>query len=91
MTLRFVAVAAALVIGVSAPVSPARAFSYEAPVDRFAPPSPSDDLTTGSVGIGGDGTPRTGGCVPSSASEGDANRQTRPVRQYGQTSGGSRC
>lgn len=31
------------------------------------------------------------GCPMSSAAEGNANQQTRPVMQYGQTSGGTRC
>ena len=31
------------------------------------------------------------GCPMSSAAEGNANQQTRPVMQYGQTSGGNRC
>ena len=30
-------------------------------------------------------------CAMSSAAEGNANQQTRPVKQYGQTSGGYRC
>ena len=67
------------------------AFTYDAPTMRIAPSSPYDDLTTGSLGLDAEASPRTGWCTPSSASEGNANQQTRPVMQYGQTTGGRRC
>lgn len=44
---------------------------------------------TGSVT--GQDIPYYTGCPMSSAAEGNANQQTRPVMQYGQTSGGSAC
>lgn len=91
MKSRFTAVVAAVVLGVAAPVSSAMAFTYDAPVHRIVPHAFDDDLTTGSIGAGTSVAPRTGWCVPSSASEGNANQQTRPVMQYGQTAGGSRC
>ena len=82
---RVAAVAAALILGV-APLSSAMAYGlnpYQAPSAR------TDVETTGSI----DREPvRTHGyCAPSSAAEGNANQQTRPVMQYGQTSGGNRC
>ncbi len=50
-------------------------------------------LTTGSIGV--HDSPfyesHPGYCRPSSAAEGNANQQTRPVKQYGQTTGGNRC
>ncbi|WP_132253656.1 hypothetical protein [Methylobacterium segetis] len=64
----------------------AHAFTDDA--DRA--PAPHFDVeTTGSVGVH-DG-PFYESCPRSSASEGNANQQTRPVKQYGQTSGGYRC
>ena len=94
MKIRIAAAVAAVILGVAAPVSSAMAFgrSY-APVERFAPASPYDDLTTGSIGFGGEPAyaPTYGACPMSSAAEGNANQQTRPVKQYGQTSGGNRC
>ncbi|MCJ2085277.1 hypothetical protein MKK88_04605 [Methylobacterium sp. E-005] len=47
--------------------------------------------TTGSLGLGVHDTPFYEGCPMSSAAEGNANQQTRPVKQYGQTAGGNRC
>lgn len=91
MKTRFVAAVAALILGVSAPALSALAHRSGAPAVRVAPPSPDDDLTTGSLGREAVSAPRTGWCAPSSASEGNANQQTRPVMQYGQTSGGPRC
>ncbi|GJE18400.1 hypothetical protein [Methylobacterium marchantiae] len=80
---------AALVFGVAAPVTSASAFSHRAPVERPLTVSPYDDITTGSLGFQNRDT--YGACAPSSASEGNANQQTRSVMQYGQTSGGGRC
>ena len=71
---RFVAIFSFLVVGVAAPASSALAFTSHAPAARVAPPSPYDDLTTGSVEVYTAPTPRTGWCVPSSASEGNANQ-----------------
>ena len=47
--------------------------------------------TTGSLGLGVHDAPFYDGCPMSSAAEGNANQQTRPVKQYGQTTGGNRC
>ncbi|MCJ2134468.1 hypothetical protein MKK69_10455 [Methylobacterium sp. J-026] len=49
--------------------------------------------TTGALGLGlgVHDTPLYEGCPMSSAAEGNANQQTRPVKQYGQTAGGHRC
>ena len=91
MKTRSVAAVAALILGVAVPTSSALAFRYDAPAARVAPSSAYDDLTTGSLGFEAVPAPRTGWCAPSSASEGNANQQTRPVMQYGQTSGGPRC
>ncbi len=90
MKSRFAAAVAALVLGVAAPVSSAMALADDAPVRRIVPPFSYDDLTTGSIGADGSAAPRSGWCAPSSAREGNANQQTRPVMQYGQTTGGSR-
>ncbi|GJD43177.1 hypothetical protein AFCDBAGC_1023 [Methylobacterium cerastii] len=91
MKTRSVAAVAVLILGVAVPASSAMAFRSEAPAARVAPPSPYDDLTTGSLGFDAVPAPRSAWCAPSSASEGNANQQTRPVMQYGQTSGGPRC
>jgi len=49
--------------------------------------------TTGSIGVHDSPLYEShpGYCAPSSAAEGNANQQTRPVKQYGQTTGGDRC
>ena len=49
--------------------------------------------TTGALGLGlgVHDTPFYESCPMSSAAEGNANQQTRPVKQYGQTAGGHRC
>lgn len=94
MKTRIAAAAAVVILGIAAPVSSAMAFgrSY-APVERVAPVSPYDDLTTGSIGSGGGPAYAAtyGACPMSSASEGNAAQQNRLVKQYGQTSGGYRC
>lgn len=84
MTRRFAALAAALTIGLSVPATSALAF-YERPVNRSGWAVPHDPRGYSPV-YGSHGW-----CAPSSAAEGNANQQTRPVKQYGQTSGGSRC
>ena len=78
----------ALVLGV-APLSSAMAIDG-ARWTGFAPHGPE---TTGSLGLGlgVHDAPFYQGCPMSSASEGNADQQTRPVKQYGQTSGGYRC
>lgn len=84
MKLRVAAVVSALVLGMSAPVSSVIARGLD------AGPSASPDVTiTGSLGVH-DG-PDHAVCPGSSASEGNANQQNFPVKQYGQTSGGPRC
>ncbi|KMO11988.1 hypothetical protein NS228_27845 [Methylobacterium indicum] len=90
MKTRIAAVVTAFVLGV-APISSAMAFSANSPANPFAP---RDVETTGSIGaIGSANTsvPFYGACPMSSASEGNANQQNFPVKQYGQTSGGHRC
>ncbi|MCJ2034083.1 hypothetical protein [Methylobacterium sp. J-068] len=82
---RIAAVAAALVLG-AAPLSSAMAYG----LDRYDAPRARIDVdTTGS--IYGEPIRNDRFCAPSSASEGNANQQSRPVMQYGQTSGGTRC
>jgi hypothetical protein len=85
MFARFVAVAAAVVLaGVS--VQPAVAFFSEPHSARSAPRAFDQ---RGYLGV--HDSPYYERCARSSASEGNANQQTRPVKQYGQTSGGTRC
>ncbi|MGE7419014.1 hypothetical protein [Methylobacterium tarhaniae] len=88
MKARIAAVATALILGV-APISSAMAFGPELPL---ASSSPRDVATTGSIGgRANTSVPFYGSCPMSSASEGNANQQNFPVKQYGQTSGGHRC
>ncbi|GJE59525.1 hypothetical protein [Methylobacterium trifolii] len=88
MKTRIAAVAAAF-IALSVPATSALAYGPRGSVDFVLPASPYDGLTTGSLGV--HYGPFYDRCVASSASEGNANQQTRPVKQYGQTSGGYRC
>ncbi|GJD58293.1 hypothetical protein [Methylobacterium dankookense] len=85
MKTRIAAIVTAFMLGV-APVSSAMAFSDSArtTIYRFGDPE-----TTGSIGV--HDTPFYEACPMSSAAEGNANQQTRPVKQYGQTAGGTRC
>lgn len=70
-----------------APLDLTLAFSPNA-----AAPSWSRDVeTTGSLGSASPSVPFYGACPMSSATEGNANQQNFPVKQYGQTSGGHRC
>jgi hypothetical protein len=84
MKTRLATAVAALVIGAAVPVTSAMAY----PFARDTGP-----LYTGSIGVHDspyyEAAPRY--CAPSSAAEGNANQQTRPVKQYGQTTGGNRC
>ena len=84
MKTRIAAAVAALLIGAAAPVTGAMAY----PFARDTGP-----IYTGTLGV--HDTPfyeaHPGYCRQSSAAEGNANQQTRPVKQYGQTSGGNRC
>ncbi|GJE57747.1 hypothetical protein [Methylobacterium thuringiense] len=93
MTNRVIAVATAalLLAGVSAGSAFARGpESVVLPtIEQFAPASSYNAQTTGPLG-GVDG-PLYDRCVGDSASEGNANQQNFPVKQYGQTSGGTRC
>ena len=89
MTARATALVAALVLGTAAPVSSALAYTGRAPVETRLPIAPFDGLATGSIGV--HDAPFYERCSASSASEGNANQQTRPVKQYGQTSGGPLC
>ncbi|MEH3146129.1 MAG: hypothetical protein PGN34_12455 [Methylobacterium frigidaeris] len=85
MKTTFAAVIAALVLG-TASVTSAMAFDGRA---FWQPRSAYDVETTGSLGVH-DG-PAYDMCPMSSAAEGNANQQTRAVKQYGQTTGGYRC
>lgn len=83
------------------------AFAMLVGVAAVAPLSPASALGAGEwVGErdrawssrgaeGGHGQHRHGpwpyGCPMNSASEGNANQQNFPVKQYGQTAGGNRC
>jgi hypothetical protein len=84
MKTRVAAVVAAVIIGVTAPASSVMAFDPNA-----RPTTPSDVSFTGSLGVH-DSAAHTA-CPMSSAAEGNANQQNFPVKQYGQTSGGTRC
>ncbi|KMO32051.1 hypothetical protein VQ03_26620 [Methylobacterium tarhaniae] len=86
MKTRIAAVVTAFVLG-AAPISSAMAFSAKSP----APYGARDVETTGSLGSANTSVPFYGACPMSSASEGNANQQNFPVKQYGQTSGGHRC
>ncbi len=88
MKTRIAAVVTAFVLGV-APISSAMASSANSPANPFAP---RDVETTGSIGgRANTSVPFYGACPMSSASEGNANQQNFPVKQYGQTTGGYRC
>ncbi|MGH1574100.1 hypothetical protein ACRAWG_30020 [Methylobacterium sp. P31] len=86
MKTRIAAVITALVLG-AAPFASAQA-AKETRWTGFAPYAPE---TTGALGLGVHDTPFYESCPLSSAAEGNANQQTRPVKQYGQTAGGYRC
>ncbi|WP_457106302.1 hypothetical protein [Methylobacterium sp. P5_C11] len=86
MKTRIAAVVTALVLGV-APISSAMAANGA----RWAGFANSEIETTGSLGLGVHDNPAYVGCPLSSAAEGNADQQTRPVKQYGQTAGGYRC
>ncbi|KQQ12161.1 hypothetical protein ASF53_16030 [Methylobacterium sp. Leaf123] len=83
MKTRIAAAVAAVVLGV-APVTSALAFS-----ESHARSAPMASGWTGSLGVH-DG-PNYTACPMNSASEGNANQQNFPVKQYGQTTGGNRC
>jgi hypothetical protein len=84
MKTRLAAVVAAVIIGVTAPASSVMAF------DRNARPATAADVeVTGSLGV--HDSPAHTACPMSSAAEGNANQKNFPVKQYGQTSGGTRC
>ena len=86
MKTRIAAIAAALVLGV-APISSAMADNGA----RWTGFAPYDVEATHALGFGVHDGPYYEGCPMSSAAEGNANQQTRPVKQYGQTAGGNRC
>ena len=89
MTMRLAAAVAAVILGASAPVSSALAYSRVAPTQQVVPVAPYEPTVTGSLGVH-DGR-AFARCPMSSAAEGNANQQNFPVKQYGQTSGGARC
>lgn len=80
---RIAAAVAALALGI-APVSSALAYTQ-----NHASPAPVVTGWTAPLGVH-DG-PFYAACPMSSAAEGNANQQNFPVKQYGQTSGGTRC
>ncbi|GJD78164.1 hypothetical protein [Methylobacterium gregans] len=88
MKTRIAAAVAALALA-AAPVSAMAydAYGYGARYTGFVP------YEAGFVGapLGVHDTPFYAACPMDSAAEGNANQQTRPVKQYGQTSGGYRC
>lgn len=86
---RIAAAVAALMMGVAAPATAALAFPYDGPRGQYTGFAPYAVEATGSLGFAGSRNPST--CPMSSASEGNANQQNFPVKQYGQTSGGNRC
>lgn len=84
MKTRVAAVVAAVIVGVTAPASSVMAF------DTHARPAASSDVSvTGSLGV--HDSPEYTACPMNSAAEGNANQQNFPVKQYGQTTGGTRC
>ena len=90
--MKFCATAAiiAVVLGVVAPVSSAMAYHlYDAHAERYAPASPYDGRIKRGPSVHDSRTFTR--CPMSSASEGNANQQNFPVKQYGETSGGYRC
>jgi hypothetical protein len=89
MKTRFSALVAAVALGAAA-VTPALAFDGRMEGEpRYMGLSPYEvEAPVGFVDAGG---PTRFGCPMNSAAEGNANQQTRPVPQYGQTSGGSAC
>ena len=78
---------ATVVFGFAALVSTALAFPFTAPTARH------EVQITGSISVhdGDVYENHPGFYAPGSAAEGNANRQTRPVKQSGQTTGGNRC
>ena len=83
MKTRIATMLAALALA-TASAAPAMAYPFDT---RYDPPM------TGSIGV--HDLPfyeaHPGYCPQRSAAEGNANQQTRPVKQYGQTTGGNRC
>jgi hypothetical protein len=86
MKIRIAAAVTALVLG-AAPISSAMAANGA----RWTGFAPYEVETTGSLSLGVHDNPIYTGCPMSSAAEGNADQQTRPVKQYGQTTGGYRC
>ncbi|GAB6842915.1 hypothetical protein HNR00_003159 [Methylorubrum rhodinum] len=89
MKTRVAAVVAAVMLGATAPVSSALAFSALPPMERNVPVTTYAPEVMGSLGVHDDR--KFTRCPVSSAAEGNANQQNFPVKQYGQTSGGTRC
>ncbi|MEL6059373.1 MULTISPECIES: hypothetical protein [unclassified Methylobacterium] len=87
---RIPAAIAALVL-VAAPLSSAFAGNVAPHEGRWTGFSTYAPETTGAIGLGVHDAPFYEGCPMSSAAEGNANQQTRPFKQYGQTAGGYRC
>jgi hypothetical protein len=85
MKTRLSALAAAVALGAAA-MSPALAYDGQSRFMSYAPYGvEAPEMVFDERG------PTYLGCPMNSAAEGNANQQTRPVPQYGQTSGGSAC
>lgn len=89
MRTRIVVAVSFLILGSVAPLSSATASLYPDRVERHAPAPSYEDYRA--QPLGAHDHPRFTGCPMSSASEGNANQQNFPVKQYGQTSGGNLC
>jgi hypothetical protein len=84
-------VALATALCAFAPLSAALADYRVGPQMRPLPRTTWDRLSTGSIMSPEAQSPSLGGCLRSSAQEGNADQQHFPVKQYGQTAGGYRC
>lgn len=82
-------IALALALALPSTSALAFSFSYERPQRHSVPSAPYGSAP--SAGLGVHDGPHYERCTASSAAEGNANQQTRPVKQYGQTAGGYRC
>lgn len=88
MKTRIATLAVAIVLGVA---SVSSAMAFDAP-SRYTGFAPYEVEATGSFDDRmGDAWRDPATCPMSSAAEGNANQQSFPVKQYGQTSGGNRC
>ncbi len=82
-------IALALALALPSTSALAFSFSYERPQRHAVPSAPLGEAP--SAGLGVHDGPQYERCAGNSAAEGNANQQTRPVKQYGQIAGGYRC